>query len=122
MTDTDWMWFGTPVEELSREEFIEALGVLGEMYYRMCNLYDDQCEATGRMMDTALKQRKVGRGDSCQECCADSLAELMTTTLPDGSFVVATVQYCTGCNWMTIADFTRYPHNHKGLQSIEHGR
>ena len=62
MADTGWMWFGTPVEELTFEKLLEAFNKLSEMYYRMSDLYHEQYEATSQIMimTAALIRRDDG--------------------------------------------------------------
>ena len=61
MTDTGYL--GIPIKELTRDELIEALGVLGEMYQRMVNLCHDQCEATNEMIEMAHRRQEAAGDD-----------------------------------------------------------
>ena len=45
---------------------------------------------------------------NCPECNSVLATDTVTITLPDTTVVVLTIQYCTGCLWMTTLDFDRY--------------
>lgn len=54
MADADWKWVGRPLEELSHKELVAALITAGKMYYRMSDLYHEQCEALAKCKQVAI--------------------------------------------------------------------
>lgn len=52
MTDK---WMGMPLKEMTREELVRALTMLGEAYWGISALYYEQCNAVDQMMHAAIK-------------------------------------------------------------------
>lgn len=55
MIDEKFEWKGKKPEDMTRAELIETAYWLGEAHWKEVHRHLDQCDATARMMDTALK-------------------------------------------------------------------